>query len=176
MSAVLLGLVGVIAGALATTGTELLVTSRQRRNDALAASRLVWGGLEDATGVVDSVFQSETWGVSPRGMERAIAVWEENRLVVARSVDNYGYRMLEFAFRILRETVEQAGSYDQAGFEAVRNDERLPEYRDWLRKAQIVARRAGQTTWERVLDSRRKRKREAEEISELAAAETTRTE
>jgi hypothetical protein len=170
MSAALIGLIGVIAGAAATTGTELLVNSRKQRNDSLAAARLVWGALEQATNVVSHVLESDNWGVGPRGMERAINVWDENREILARSVDNFGYRVLEYASVVLRETVEQAGDYDQAGFDRVKADERLPEDFEWLEKATIVARKAGITGWERVTKSRRTRQWE----SALATASSAR--
>jgi hypothetical protein len=170
MSAALIGLIGVIAGAVATTGTELLVNSRKRRNDSLAAARLVWGALEQATNVVSGVLESGNWGVGPRGMERAINVWDENREVLARSVDNFGYRILEYASVVLRETVEQAGDYDQAGFDRVKADKRLPQDLEWLEKAAVVAQKAGITRWERVTKSRRTRRWE----SALAVASSAR--
>lgn len=170
MGVALIGFIGVIAGAVATTGTELLVNSRKRRNDSLAAARLVWGALEQAMNVVSRVPASDNWGVGPRGMERAIDVWDENREILARSVDNFGYRILEYASVVLRETVEQAGDYDQAGFDRVKSDERLPEDFEWLEKAAVVAEKAGITWWERVTRSRRTRGWE----SALAAASSAR--
>jgi hypothetical protein len=82
-------------------------------------------------------------------MERVLSVWYENRVAVARSVNSADYRTLEIAFVGLRETLEQAGSFDEGGFEKVSTDPRLPQDLAWIRLARAVALRAGQTRRQR---------------------------
>lgn len=171
VDAAVVGIIGVGAGALATSGTELWIRSRQRRNDALAACRLTWGALESALAVLNGASEGEGWGVGADGIERSLAVWHDNRIAAARSVDALGYRVLEVAFVRLSETLQQAGSFDDAGLQAVIGDPRLPEDLIWMRKAKAVALRGGQTGWQRLRDTRRLKKLQAEVEAELSSAE-----
>jgi hypothetical protein len=173
MDTTLAAILGVVAGALTTTGAQLWITSRQRRNDALAAARVTWGALSDALAALEGTIEEGAWVIGAIGMERDLALWEEHRLAVARSVDGLGFRTLEVAFLRLRQTLEQAGSFDQAGLKAVLEDRRLAEDLRYLQEARKVALHAGLTRLERVRDPR-KTKRLHARMSAATAVDATR--
>jgi hypothetical protein len=105
-------------------------------------------------------------------MKRGLTVWDENRIAVARSVDALGYRVLEVAFLILRETIAKAEPFDGASFVTVTSDTRLTPDLVWLRKARSVALKASQTKWQRITDTRKKRRIEAEVAAEVSSIES----
>src|SRR4051812_8225047 len=172
MSSAAIGLLGVVAGAVATGGSQLAISLLQRRNDALAAARITWGVLENARLVLEGAEKDRVWAAGTQEMARGPSVWSENRLAVARSVDAFGYQVLEIAFLALAHTLEQAGEFDEAGLEAVIRDERFREDLFRIEKARLVARRAGQTWRQRLSHPRKVRKFEAELNAELASADS----
>jgi hypothetical protein len=89
---------------------------------------------------------------------------------MARSVDGFDYRVLEVAFLRLRETLEQAGSFDDAGLKAIAEDQRLQEDLAWFREARQVAWRAGLSRYERIRDPRRRKAVETRIRREVSAA------
>jgi hypothetical protein len=158
MDTAIAGILGVIAGAITTGGTQIWLVSRQRHNDALGAVRLTWGAFANAAALIERAADEGTWAIDTDALELAVSTWEANRMAVARAVDGLDFRTLEIAALQFRSTHKQAGSFDDAGLKRVTEDPGFPEGRAAFQEAVAVALRAGQTRWERIRYPRRRKK------------------
>jgi hypothetical protein len=166
MNSALIGLVGVIAGALATGGIQLWLASSQRRNDALAAARITWAALAEVVQIIRASEKLGRWRNGLPSFERYIArsltLWDEQRQVLARAVDSYGFRRLEIAFANLRTMQEELAQYGQTrasdgGFMLIVNDQDHQTTMHAFLEALEIAARTGQSRWDRVIEPRREK-------------------
>jgi hypothetical protein len=158
----LIGLVGVIAGAIVTGGVQLLLADAQRRNDALAAARVAWSALAETTNVLRRSEECREWrsGLDPlrRILDRNLLIWDEQRVSLARAVDSYGFRRIEIAFSNIRNLLESLSDADELpdrGFRLVVDDARHEETKLSLLEALEVLRRAAQGRRDRFIEPRR---------------------
>jgi hypothetical protein len=163
----LAGFIGVIAGALTTGGVQTWITSRQRRNDSLAAARLVYGSLGGAEKEIGLAEEFGQWG-SAATRERLFAahqtVWTEQRERLARVVDPGNFIIIDAAFDALRaieETVAKARK-EGASDEGISwmTDDPGHDRRVWLINEAIrVTEKAGRRMRDRPFAKRRAKRR-----------------
>jgi hypothetical protein len=104
MSTAVIGFVGVIAGALTTGGIQFVGEWLRRRNDSVAAARLVYGSLVDAELVIKSMEQygrAAIVGTAVRPLQGHQAMWEAQRVSLARMLNIVGYQLVQSAFNNL---------------------------------------------------------------------------
>jgi hypothetical protein len=126
---VLIGLVGVAAGALATGGVQALAAIARRRNDALAFARLVWNRLFTSTTAIEQMIEFDRWVGFP-SFRRDLAVWDTERRALARSMRMMGFHAVSAAHNVLavmedrrstarlRAEPDEGWVYDRAELEA----------------------------------------------------------
>jgi hypothetical protein len=167
VDAALTGFIGVAAGALTTGVVQTWIGSRQRRNDSLAAARLVYGSLALADTTITTAETHGQWGsAATRGrlFARQQLVWEEQRERLARVVDPTSFHIINAAFEGLRdieETVADArekGESDQ-GVPRVIHDQNHGQRVAHIKQAMYITAKAGRRLWDRPFAKWRQRRR-----------------
>jgi hypothetical protein len=171
MSSAVIAFLGVIAGALVTGGVQVWINWSQRRIDARASARIVWGALTDAVDMIEISTRYGSWGVGAEELlSERLDTWAEQRIALARVVDSHGYRVVEEAFigvRHVRVAMDQAvelGDSDR-GFARIVQDEYAGMRMLYLKEAVAIAFRAGQGWWDRIREPRRREKLDKREAA-----------
>lgn len=167
-STALVGIIGVAAGSLTTGGVQAWLARRQRLIDARAAARVVWGGLSDGVAMLEGSEKEGSWTIEIYQLDEMIAVWGEQKIVLGRVVDSWGYRRIDTAFGVLRgikaqvvQGIEDADTHDEGYADVFEFEGHSARMRD-LNEASAIAVRAGQGPWDRVRDPRRTKRMKAE--------------
>jgi hypothetical protein len=157
MDSALFGFVGVIAGAVTTGVVQSTAEWRKRRNDSIAAARVVYGALIDADLTVGAVMKygRAAIGTNDRLLERHQAVWGAQRDSMARVLNVVDFHMVQASFSNLQhmdDTLEKArlARDDDGGVAALRNDPNYSDIVDTLREAERVSLAAGRTLRDRL--------------------------
>jgi hypothetical protein len=185
MDTTLAGFIGVVAGALTTGGVQTAVEWRRRRSDALAATRIVAGVLDEFLALLEDSEQSRSWAPGMRRIDARLALWDEHEQAVARAVDSFGFGRLHAAFANMRHVQFKLAEQEAQQLAPARQVEAIvsdPAHQDRLlswRRAQCVAASAGRTlgdriTWtawrEQRLDSKVRRAFAAAEPQQVAGS------
>jgi hypothetical protein len=153
MEAALTGFIGVIAGAVTTGGVQFWISAQQRRNDALAAARLVYGALASATVELERTQLTKQWGAADLALGPPFAgnraVWSQQRERLARVLDPAGFHCVDGAFDTLKNlddalTLAVRRGQPENPAEIVLNDINFSRRLALLRQAEAVTARAGQ--------------------------------
>jgi hypothetical protein len=159
----------VIAGSLTTGLVQFWIDSRQRRIDSRAAARVVWGSLSGVKSFLDQSQSKGYWTVgAPQSLGPAADIWEAHQITLGRVVNSHGYRFIDVAFEVIhdiRAEISSADDLEKAYDETFGN-----EYHDWrmlaLGEGCEVARKAGQSLWDRYREPREMKARQ-QRVEEL---------
>jgi hypothetical protein len=163
VSSALIGLLGVIAGAVVTGGVQAWANWSQRHLDARASARIVWGALTDTIDMIEISPSFGGWGVGAEDLlSERLSTWTEQRIALARVVSSHGYRVIEEAFigvRHIRAAMDDAAAQGNAdrGFALVMQDQYAGMRLLYLKEASAIAFRAGQGPWDRLKEPRLRR-------------------
>ncbi len=106
VSEAVIGLIGVIAGALTTGGVQGLVARRDRTRHARVAACLVFGDLQIARATVASQLERRLPMPEEPKLERLLAAWATNRASFAAGVKPEDFHRVAAAFTSLESYVE----------------------------------------------------------------------
>jgi hypothetical protein len=99
VTSALIGVLGVLAGSLASVGAQLLVAWRTRHTEAIASARIIYSALGDTTSVVLAAKQTGSWGAGGAGMfEEYFTLWEAHRGALARATSAMDFHHIQVAF------------------------------------------------------------------------------
>lgn len=166
MSTALVGILGVVAGALTTGTVQLWLASKQRRIDARASARVVWGALADVIEVIEASKARGRWTTGHGELDNRLGLWAEHRLALARVVDSYGYRRIDTAFGVVRHMKSKIDISAQEhpqdlGFKAILEDRHHEGRMLLLQEGATVAFCGGQSRWDRIREPRQDKKLDA---------------
>jgi hypothetical protein len=147
MDSALFGFIGVVAGSLTTGGLGYATEWRTRRNDSLAAGRLVYGALVEVELTVTGAVEHGRFAPGRR-FTGQLALWEAQRGALARRLGVFDYQIVQAAFFHVRnyddvlQLAEQEGDADH-GVTRIRADPYYDERINTINEAQTIALDAG---------------------------------
>jgi hypothetical protein len=150
MDSALIGVVGVIAGSLATGGVQLLLAWRTRHTDAIASARVVYSALADVTASVEGARLAGKWGVGgPQLFQEHAATWQTHRTALARTISAMDFHHIQVAFIDIRHIANtRKKAFDEGlpdeGLTLVLNDRFLDSRLRKLDRARLLAFKAGE--------------------------------
>jgi hypothetical protein len=104
MDNALFGILGVIAGSLASVGAQSWLAARGRRTDAIASARIVYSALGDMSASLLGAKQTGTWGAGgPELFQGYFTTWEENRVALASAIGAMDFHLIQVAFISVRQ-------------------------------------------------------------------------
>jgi len=100
VSSALIGVLGVLAGSLASVGAQLVVAWRSRVTDAIASARIIYSALGDANSALIAAERTGSWGAGGGTslFEGHFALWEANRDSLARATSAMDFHHIQVAF------------------------------------------------------------------------------
>jgi len=154
MSEVIVGLLGVVAGAAATTGTQATLAWLHRRNESRTASRLLFGDLREARDILAKALQAGEWKTR-RDLAHVMTAWRERREAIARATRSKDFHDVAGAFNALdfiQLVRERNQSLPDQGFSVARP--RMPDAIERCDRARLVLAKTGCSAWERYVTPR----------------------
>jgi hypothetical protein len=143
----LIGVLGVIGGALATGGVQLGLASRARHTDAIAAARMLFAALAEAEACLRSGKKTGSWGASENQFKTPLVAWGEYRVPFARGVTSSVFERVARGFGEVRnlQNVRTANSErNDEGVAVVLRDAQIDVREQVLLTAMELARKAGE--------------------------------
>lgn len=158
MDQAVVALLGALGGSIATGGAQIIVGWTGRRNDSLAAARLMFGALVAAELELD-VGQERSAFVPRHGrtrlFEAGLATWESQKDRLARVVNVVEFNTIQaavFDLQHLDDVVHEAvqTGLPDGGYAAIVGDKAHAARVENITEAREVVTKAGLTTWERL--------------------------
>lgn len=112
MDTAIVGLIGVIAGAIVTGGFQALRAASARSLNSRTAARLMISPLMDARSSLVAVLKLQDWGREGYDWERLLAPWREHRDPLVRALPTDACLTLTITFAELESLIAVRGSVD----------------------------------------------------------------
>jgi hypothetical protein len=150
VSSALIGVLGVLAGSVASVGAQSWLALRARRTDAIASARIVYSALADMSATLMAAEQTGTWGAGgPELFHGYFATWEEHRVALARAMSALEFHEVQVAFINMRQIANartagiEKGQADQ-GVRMLLDDQFHEARVDSINRARVLAFKAGE--------------------------------
>lgn len=105
MDSVIVGLIGVAAGALATGGAQFLIAWLDRRRDARTAARLLSAALIRAAKEMAAAEKEGHFIADPAELRDALDEWRAHRSAFGTAVNAWQWNAVAWAFHVVKSSV-----------------------------------------------------------------------